>query len=105
MTTFFYVADFSQKHNHFVKSGLSDDLTRRMDEEERSYKGKSKLLYVKTCETREEAHNYEDLSHILLRADKKFKFLRNDRFIYEYGNRPPIPIPISTDIKTDVRYI
>lgn len=101
---FFYVVDFPQKKLSYVKIGITNNLTRRMEQERRQYGGKPNILYIKSCDTPQEADDMEDLSRIILRQTIGFIYKPKDRFIYS-GERPLIPIPIDTKVQTNVRYI
>jgi len=98
------VVDFPQKKLSWIKIGITKDLTRRLEQERREYGGKARILFVKTCDTSQEADDMEDLSRVILRQTIGFIYKPKDRFIYS-GERPLIPIPIDTKIHTNVRYI
>lgn len=102
---FFYVVDFPQRKLSCVKIGVTNNLVRRLEEMRRNYGNKAKVLYVKCCETSQECDDLEDLSRIILRGTPGFLYQPKDRFIYNFGERPPTPVPINTNITYEVCYL
>jgi len=105
MPHFFYILDFPQIKLSHIKIGVTNDLTRRIKEVERAYKGKAKIIYVESCETSQEMNDMEDISRVLLRSNPNFIFQPKDRFIYAHGERPLVPVPKTTAIECEICYI